>query len=360
MKKVVLSVINDLSTDHRIDKVAGSLMKHGYDVLIVGRKHNYSLPVKRKYQTKRFKFLFNKGFLFYASYNIRLFFFLLFVKADIFISNDLDTLTANFLAAKLRGKKLIYDSHEYFTEVPELINRPRVRAVWTKIEKTFLPKIKYSYTVSPSIAEIYNKKYGLDMKLVRNIPLQDTVKCKDVNARERIIIYQGSLNKGRGLELLIDSMEYIKNAKLIIAGTGDIAGELRNRAENKRYKNQIEFKGRIAFEYLPELTKRAMLGVSIEENLGLNYYYALPNKLFDYIHACVPVIVSDFPEMKNIVEKYNIGEILKERSPEKLAETINSIIDSPEKRTSYMINMKKAKKELNWENEEKNLFELLD
>ncbi|MCF6185522.1 MAG: glycosyltransferase [Bacteroidales bacterium] len=169
-QKIIISVTNDLVADNRVHKVADSLIKFGFEILLVGRKLPGSLHVNREYKTKRFKLLFNKGAMFYAFYNIRLFFFLLFAKADIFLSNDLDTLPANFIASKIRNKKLVYDSHEYFTEVPELVNRPKIKRIWENTEKRILPKIKFLYTVCNSIADIYNKKYGINMKVVRNIP----------------------------------------------------------------------------------------------------------------------------------------------------------------------------------------------
>ena len=107
---------------------------------------------------KLLRLMFNKGPLFYAEYNIRLFFFLLFKKVDILVANDLDTLPANYLISRIRKKILVYDSHEYFTEVPELVGRDFVRRVWSGIEKRILPKIKYSYTVCESIARIYSEK----------------------------------------------------------------------------------------------------------------------------------------------------------------------------------------------------------
>ena len=134
-KKVIISVTNDLVSDQRVHKVATSLMKFNYDVLLVGRKLIESLPVNRYYKTKRMRLIFRRSALFYAAYNFRLFCLLLFRKVDILLSNDLDTLPANYMISKLRNKTLIYDSHEYFTEVPELISRPRTRSFWLKLEK---------------------------------------------------------------------------------------------------------------------------------------------------------------------------------------------------------------------------------
>ncbi|MCA1760901.1 MAG: hypothetical protein LC658_14130, partial [Bacteroidales bacterium] len=120
-KRIIVSVTSDLVSDNRVHKTCTTLGEMGFEVLLVGRKLAGSQPLSpRNYQTKRIKLFFNKGPLFYACFNFRLFCLLLFSKCDLLLSNDLDTLPANFLASKLKNKPLVYDSHEFFTEVPEL------------------------------------------------------------------------------------------------------------------------------------------------------------------------------------------------------------------------------------------------
>ena len=126
-RRVIISVVSDLVTNQRVLRTALALHSKGLIVTLVGRQMRSSLQIpERPYQTKRFKLGFETGPLFYAFYNIRLFFFLLFSKADILVTNDLDTLLPNFIISRLKKSVLFYDSHEYFTEVPELVNRPRI------------------------------------------------------------------------------------------------------------------------------------------------------------------------------------------------------------------------------------------
>ena len=134
-KRIIVSVTNDLTTDQRVAKICNSLTDLNLEVILVGRILKKSIQINRNYSTKRFKLWFNKGPLFYANYNIRLFFFLLFTKTDFLWSNDLDTLLANHIISKWKSKKLIFDSHEYFTEVPELIDRPKVQKIWKRLEQ---------------------------------------------------------------------------------------------------------------------------------------------------------------------------------------------------------------------------------
>lgn len=363
-QKIIISVTNDLVADNRVNKVANSLIKLGFDVLLTGRKLPESLPVDINYPTKRFRLLFNKGAMFYICYNIRLFFFLLFTKADIFLSNDLDTLPANFLASKIRKKKLVYDSHEYFTEVPELVNRQKIKRIWENTEKLILPKVKFSYTVCNSIADIYNNKYGIDMKVVRNIPECELV-FKKIKPKpllkaknKKIILYQGAINVGRGIEQTIRSMQFLENVVFLIIGNGDIKQEMYQLTEQLNLKDKVIFIEKKPFNYLYSYTKIADIGISLEENIGLNYYYALPNKLFDYIRAEVPILLSRLPEMENIVNKYNIGCFIENHNPEHIAEKINFMLNSSEKYNKWKENLKKASAELCWENEEKVLKEI--
>lgn len=361
MKRIYLAVTNDLITDNRIHKVASTLLKSGAKITLIGIKTKNSLPVKnRLYNTKRFSLWFKKGPGFYLEYNIRLFLFLLLKKTDIIVANDLDTLLGLYMASKLKSCKLVYDSHEYFTELPELVNRDFPKAVWKYLEKKILPKIKYSYTVSESIANTYEKKYGIQIKVVRNVPYfikSEPVK-KSTNNTIKQILYQGSLNIGRGLEHIIDAMEFIDNVKLTIIGDGDITSQLVERIRKKKLNNKIELKGRIPFENLIEETQKADLGIALEENLGLNYYYALPNKLFDYIQARVPVLTSPFPEMQKIVNEYEIGTVYDHKDPRSLAQKITEIFKLENRYLKWKENTTKAAKELCWENEEKILIEL--
>lgn len=353
MSKVIVSVTNDLATDQRVAKACNSLHKNGFEVILVGRKLQNSLPINRNYSTKRFNLFFNKGFLFYAEYNFRLFCWLLFTQKDILLSNDLDTLLPNFLVSKLQRKKLVFDSHELFTEVPELVNRPFVKNVWTRLERWIYPKLKNAYTVCTSIADIYNTKYSTNFKVVRNIPIKkETVKGNlPFETDKKIILYQGALNLGRGLDLMISSMEFLDNFIFVIVGSGDIETDLKQQVSNNNLQEKVKFLRRLSPEELQKITPNASVGISLEEDLGLNYRFALPNKIFDYIQAEVPVLVSDLPEMKQIVLDYNVGEIATKRTPKKIAKHIKSITTS-----NYSLELQKAKKELVWTNEEQVLL----
>ena len=333
MKRVYISVINDLATDQRVHRVAKLLAAEGVEVICIGRSLEDSPePEKVPFRIIRFRLLFNRGPLFYASYNLRLWLKLLFAgKPDLLISNDLDTLPACFIVSRIRGIPLIYDSHELFTQMPELIQRKRVQTVWKWIEAWLLPRIRYAVTVNYSIATIYRRLYGTPFRVVRNMPERKNCRSREEagvgSSVGQMIIYQGALNVGRGLELMIDAMQYVENALFVIAGAGDIEIELKRRVEERGVGDRVEFTGRLLPGDLTALTMQADLGISLEEDRGLNYRYALPNKLFDYIQCRVPVLCSSLPEMARIVESYGVGVASGEKDPEKLAGIIRYMLN---------------------------------
>lgn len=358
MKKIIVSVTTDLSTDQRVDKVCATLHKNGFEVILIGRKLKNSIPLNRNYKTKRIKLLFNNGFLFFAEFNLRLFFVLLFSKKDLLLSNDLDTLLPNYLVSILQKKKIVFDSHELFPEIPELLEKPFVKKCWSNLERFIVPKLKNNYTVCNSIADYYAEKYNSNFKTILNLPTKKEIEFGAFpfeTENKKIIIYQGAINVGRGLELMIDAMIFLDNCIFVIIGDGDILEELKRKVNDQKLTKKVIFLGKIAPKELYKLTSLADLGISFEEDLGLNYRFSLPNKIFDYIQAEVPILVSNLPEMKQIVTTYKVGEIIKTREPKKLANQIEEFL-----KKDYSVALKKVKIELVWENQEKKLLAIFN
>lgn len=361
MAKVILSVTNDLLTDQRLEKMCNFLVGEGFDVLLVGRRYRTSpeLPA-RPYATKRLHLLFKRGFAFYAEYNLRLFFFLLFQKCDILVANDLDTLLPNYMAAKIKKKKLVYDSHEYFCGLPELVGRPRVQHFWHKIEQFCFPKLPVALTVCQSIADLYNEEYpqrGEPVKVVRNFPLRarpavtDTRASLGLPADKKLIVMQGAINKDRGAEELILAMHEIPDALLLIIGNGDVIPQLKDLVGKEQLEEKVRFIPRQTPEKLFQYTVQCDLGCSLEKDTNLNYRYCLPNKLFDYIRAGIPALVSDLPEMSHIIAESCVGEVLQEHSPHAIAAAINRIFSNENQYRQYQQNTKTAAERYCWENE---------
>ncbi len=365
-KRAIISVINDLVTDQRVDRTAAVLLDLGFEVLMVGRRKTDSprMP-ERTYETLRMRLLWEKGPLFYAEYNIRLFLLLLSRPAELLVSNDLDTLLPNYLVHKLKRIPIVYDSHEYFTETPELVDRPKVQRIWKWIEKTIVPKLKNCITVNSSIANLFEQEYHVPFAVVRNIPCKLLVTeipaRKDLGLPEdkKIVLLQGSgINMQRGAEEAVEAMQYLDNVILLIVGGGDVLTALKKMVIDLSLQSKVLFVARQKPENLAQYTAKADIGLTIDKDTNINYRFSLPNKLFDYIYAGVPVLATPLVELKNIIKHYEIGEFIDNHDPKHIAEIIEKMLKDEIRMKQYRENTFKAAAELNWENEKKILIEI--
>lgn len=346
--KVIATVINDLEFDQRMIRICNSLTSFDYDVTLIGRKLSNRPTVEKAFAQKRIRMMINKGPLFYLLYNIRLFFILLTSKVDIIHSVDLDTLLAAYLVAKIRSKKLVYDAHEWFTEVPELLNRPAKRKVWLLLENALIKRLNNGITVSASIASEFESMYGTRFQVIRNCPIKQ--QSEEQSSAEKYLLYQGALNVGRGLELLIDSMQEV-DVKLKIAGKGDIEDELKQKVRSLGLEKKVEFLGNLNPEELRSVTQKAYIGYNLSENLGKSYYYSLNNKFFDYVQSGLPAITNKFPEYMNLNEEFNCC-VFADHDKDDLIKTINLLLDDAELYGKLKKNCFLAAEVWNWQYEE--------
>jgi len=357
-KKIILTVTNDLNYDQRMQKICSSLSAAGYEVELVGRIRSFSVPLDmRSYQQTRLQCFFNKGKLFYMEYNLRLLFYLLFHEFDGVCAVDLDTIAPAYIVGKLKGAKLIYDAHEYFTEVPEVVRRPLVKKIWEWVEKTFLPRFDLVYTVSAGLAELFEGKYGKKVEVIMNVPLVETQDARRKTQDDKILLYQGTLNEGRGLEYLIKAMKDV-DAKLQLAGEGDLSGQLRELVKRLGLKSKVEFLGYVKPEQLKAITLKATIGVNLLENKGLSYYYSLSNKFFDYIHAGVPQVCVAFPEYRHVNSRYEVAVLVENLEGGEIKAAIERLLTDKVLYSHLQKNCEVCSKVLNWQEEEKKLLAL--
>ncbi len=357
--RIVFSVTNCICFDQRVQKMARVVSDMGTEVTIVGRKKAECCKKNIvPFNTKRFKMVFNKGFFFYMFINIRLFFYLLFHRFDLLVSNDLDTLLPNFLVSKIKRIPVVYDSHEYFTDLPEIRDKKFVKFVWDAIEKRIFPHLRYVITVSDSIANLYKTKYGIRPVVVKNCSLLSSgikpLSRDEIGIDENsfVVILQGTgINIDRGAEELVQAVSEMENVTLIIAGSGDVVPALKDMTIKLKADDRIMFIPPLPWEELMRYTKAADAGMVLGKDTNINYRFSLPNKLFDYLSAGIPVISSNLEEITNIVTKYCCGIILPEVTPEEIADTIRILSDNRELLSSLKINTLKASEELSWEKE---------
>lgn len=356
MKRIIILATNDFATDQRVLKVASVFSQNNFDVLLLGRRGRAAIDVKLPFKSRLMRMVFNSSVLFYAEFNIRAFLYLLFSKYSHVLANDTDTVLAGFFASKIRSKKFVFDAHELFPEVPELHNRKFPKWFWTKIEDLIFPRLSTSFTVCQSIASYYQNRYGIEMNVVRNIPTRKAQLPKKLDYGDRkIIFYQGALNKGRGLEWVIAAMPKIENAVLVIIGCGDIEQQLKKMVTDQQLTSKVFFLGRVLGDELYTYTSSASLGLCLLETVGLSYYYALPNRVFDYLHAGVPILATDFPEIRNIVSNYNTGLLINQYDANYLAKVITTLLNE-QFDTSHFA---RIADELCWERESEKLNNII-
>jgi len=302
--------------------------------------------------------IFKKGFLFYKFFNIRLFFYLLMNRNDLLVANDLDTLLPNFLVSKLKSIPLVFDSHEYFTGVPEIRNRPFVKWVWKTIEKLIFPRLKFVMTVSDSIAVQYKEDYNILPVTVRNCSksadgiLPFSREELGIRKDHLLLILQGTgINVDRGGEELIEAMHKTEDVSLIIIGTGDLLDILRSRVKELNLSDRVKFFPKVHWEELMRFTKSADAGLSLDKDTNTNYRFSLPNKLFDYISAGIPVIAGRLPEVGKIVTEYKCGILIPEISPEEISKAMRILKENPGLLDELKENALIASDSLNWEKE---------
>ena len=320
---------------------------------------------ERPYASHRMKLLFEKGPLFYAEYNTRLFFFLLFHRANLLLSNDLDTILPNWFISRLKGIKMIFDSHEYYTETPELVNRPKVQRVWKRIEGFVVPKLDEMITVCDSIADLFREKYGVKCHVIRNIPPRKALPPKGdkvalgLPTDKHLLILQGSgINIQRGAEELVQAMSFLDDCFLMIIGGGDVLPILKQMVEDLNITDRVRFFPRMPYQQMMAYTQLAELGFCLDKDTNLNYRFSLPNKLFDFIQAGVPIVASHLTEIEKIITKYDIGLFIPDHDPKSIAETIREGLENVERRSVWKKGLVKAAEELCWENESKALMEI--
>lgn len=335
-------------------RICGSLAAAGYEVWLVGRKLKTSLPPDAKaFHQKRIRCFFNNGFWFYAEYNLRLFFFLLFKRMDAVCAIDLDTILPCLFVSKIKKAKRIYDAHEYFTELKEVRTRPGVRKIWLAIEKFAVPQYRHGYTVSEGLAQEFEKNYKRNYEVIRNLPVLKNL--PPIQKTEKFLVFQGAVNEARGFEYLIPALSSIPY-RLVVCGDGNFMSELKRLIEQHRVKEKVELKGMMKPEELQPIARQASLGIGLAEKEGINQFYALPNKFLEYMHAGLPQIAMDYPEYRKINDHYKIALLLDQLSAEAIAATINAAMNNDGLLNELHTNALKAREIYCWQNEEKRLI----
>ena len=369
-RRAIVAVTNDLVTDNRVDRTCRVLQELGYAVELVGRELGDGPALERPYATRRFRRWFRTGALFYAAYNLRLFIHLLCTRSTLIVANDLDTLLACYCAARLKGTTLVYDTHEYFTEVPELVHRPRIRAVWLTIERWIFPRLRTVITVNDSIALAYMQRYPKracgGVQVVRNIPMPRELgplrSRRELGIGENafVLVLQGSgINVDRGGEEAVLAMKELPTCELLVIGGGDAWPVLQRLVREHGLQERVRLIDRLPYVEMMQYTRNADLGLTLDKDTNLNYRFSLPNKLFDTLYAGIPVLATELPEVAAIVRGFDAGVLIPAPTPAAIASAVQQLVADPLRCAALRQNAKFAAASLDGELERQALKALL-
>lgn len=353
-KRIICTVTNDLNYDQRMIRICSSLAAAGYDVTLVGFKRKNSKPlVERPFRQKRIPIIAERGKLLYIDYWIKLFFLLLFRKADVICAIDLDTILPVYAVTALRRLKRVYDAHELFTELKEVISRPAIHRMWLWIERKMVPRFPVGYTIGECYAEEFNRKYGVRYGIVRNATVLRPLVIPE--KKERFILYQGAVNVGRRFEQLIPAMQQV-NAPLIICGAGNFFEEARALVALYGVEDRVTFKGYIHPEELRQYTLQAWIGITLFEETSLSNRLSMANRFFDYMHAAVPQLCVQYPEYEKVNDRFEIASLIGEPTPEHIAGALNRLLTDDAYHEHLELNCLAAREVYCWQEEEKTLI----
>ncbi len=291
--------------------------------------------------------------MFYTEFNIRLFFFLLFRRADCICAIDVDTMLPAFLVSKLKGIKRVYDAHEYFSQLNEVVSRPFVYKFWRWLERMMIPHFKNGYTVCQSLANEFRKYFNAEYEVIRNVPVLNEMTSAE--KRKNVLLYQGAVNQGRGLEKLVAAMQDI-DAVLWVCGDGNFMKKMKEAVNEFKVSEKIKFWGMLDPSDLKLKTAEAYIAINPFERKGLNQYLSLSNKFFDYIHSLLPQVTMNYPEYRAINNEIEIAVLIDDIEPENISKAVNKLLSDSQLYDRLRNNCMLAREKYKWQNEEKKLI----
>lgn len=353
-KHIILTVINDLNYDQRMIRICTSLANAGYKVTLVGRSHRKSPALKQQpFLQHRLPVSYTQGKLMYFLYWVKLFFYLLFQKADAFCAIDLDTILPVYFASKLKGVHRVYDAHELFTEMQEVVTRPKEKKMWDWIERFAVPKFKAGYTIGECYAQYFEEKYGARYAIVRNATILQPLTPKP--HAEKYILYQGAVNVGRCFEYLIPAMANV-DMPLVICGEGNFFSEAVALTQQLQLQHKINFKGYVPPDQLRQYTQNAWIGITLFEAIGPSNRLSMANRFFDYMHSGVPQLAMAYPEYEKVNAQFELATLIEAPTIDNIAQALNRLISDNDYHNKLAQNALLARNVYCWQEEEKRLI----
>ena len=366
---ICFTFIGDINFDSRLLKCARTLSSNGYQVsaIIAGEKREtreesgitvIKISVSSRSTAKR------RFFSFYLKAllpSIR-------IRAQCYFASDLYSLPLAFIAAKICRAKLLYDSRELYSSIAALQKRRIAQRFWSAIERRIIPSVDAIFTVNDSLAEILSKQFQVSKPIILlNCPPKEEIRKSDrlrnllsLPRGQKIILYQGGLQRGRGLFRSLSVMKKFHDAFLVILGAGNLKNKILRAIEDQNLRGRVFLLEAVPVRDLLHYTASADLGLCLIENYGVSYYYSLPNKIFEYMAAGIPVVASNFPEITRFVNSNRVGLTVDPENEEEIVNAIGRILSDADFISTLVKNCKETAKRYNWENEESKLISTVE
>ncbi len=354
--KVGMHVLGAAATDPRVLREATALVEAGYAVSIVDIEEEGNHPRDEELRGVSLKHVLMPRAFFSTRFDkwtlirvtglfVRTTLRLLQTRADIYHGHEVSGLLPCYIAAFLRRKPVIFDAHEmplFERPLSELgLSRRLLRKLLAAMLAYIVPRCAGVITVSPPIVEDLRKRYDIkDVVLLRNLPEYREVSQSDrlrqhlgLAPEVRIALYQGYLQPNRGLDRLIRAATFLDpNIMIVIMGKNRKTTQTQLEAliASEGVADRVKILPPVAYADLLDWTSSADIGLNVASpDYSLNVRYFLPNKLFEYLMAGVPVLSSSLEAMVEVINTYDVGQILPSVEPEDIGNAINRMLADP-------------------------------
>jgi glycosyltransferase involved in cell wall biosynthesis len=375
---ICFTFLGDIRYDSRLHKCAKSLLEKGFRVSAVttsrkgrqtstdsssGRLDLPGLNLKPVSVSG-----LGRGKRRFLSFYLKSFWPTLKANANCYFASDLYSLPVAYLAAKLRHAKLAYDSRELYSSVAALHHRRQTQRFWSYVERKIIARTNAVFTVNDSLAESISLRYSIEKPTtLLNCPPRQTVQKSDrlrtilpIPQGARILLYQGGLQRGRGIDIMLSAIKKVSDAVLVLMGSGSLRAEILEMIKSEKLDQKVFLLEAVPVTQLLSYTSSADVGFCLIENLGASYYYSLPNKLFEYVAAGVPVVASNFPEIASFVESNKVGLLVEPENEEEVVRAIERLLTNAELYQGFANNCMEAASRYTWEDQSLKLVRAIE
>jgi glycosyltransferase involved in cell wall biosynthesis len=369
-KHAAILEIGDINTDGRCKNIATSFISYGGRVTFIGPSGSNRTDRYGDLTAKAVRVRSDLGSkIMYLHYWIRACTAVIKLKPDLIIAEDLYSLPPALVAAFFTGARVIYDAKEFYFALASLRDRPVTQRFWSAVEYLTIRYADAVITSGERDSDIIGDRYKISRPVaIHNHPPGSKSEPDRMILRNRyniprhmlIFLYQGWLLKGRGIPLMLEIARRYENVFLVIIGEGIMREEIEENVKEMKLSDRVLLTGALPYEELLKNSEGADVGCALIEDYGLSYRYARPNKMFEYIRASVPVLVSNFPAMSEIVDLHGVGLAVDPNNTHDVLETARKLIENGDLRERFRNMCKKAAEHFIWEAEEKKLFKLFD